>query len=169
MTRSTIWWARSLQKSAFIFLYNEKKGTFGLNDTSYRLLAHDSGTSTPVPAHELQSKGFWNDIVTMKWMQRPCKSVLVVGYRRGGRLNSSNDLCAASSSKILGLPIILAINWSIAAPKYDNFWLKIFTITNRRPDSPEGFPLYAKSYWVSAQSQARMNASLDTMVLGHRG
>jgi hypothetical protein len=61
----------------------------------------------------------------------------------------SNDTKSATLYKILGLPIVLAIKWAIIFPERENFWLKIFTLTNRLPDSPEGFRLYAKSYWVS--------------------
>ncbi|KIM33290.1 hypothetical protein M408DRAFT_326064 [Serendipita vermifera MAFF 305830] len=90
-----------------------------------RLLANvESGTSTPVPAHEVAESSFWNDLITVGWIQRP-----------------------SSAAKLLVLPVLLAFNWSIAAPKHENFWLNIFLITNKRPDSPDGIPYYAKSYW----------------------
>ena len=61
----------------------------------------------------------------------------------------------ASSGKILAVPVLLAFNWTIAAPKHDNFWLNIFMVTNKRPDTSDGIPHYAKSYWVSGVSHAK--------------
>jgi len=89
--------------------------------------------------------------------------------------NESNDFDprpAATLYKILGLPVLLAIKWAIIVPERENFWLKIFMLTNRLPDSPEGFRLYAKSYWVSAAAREggdTINASMSVISLGYRG
>ncbi|KAG8862671.1 hypothetical protein FRC20_011114 [Serendipita sp. 405] len=74
--------------------------------------------------HELPSKGFWNDVVTMRWMRRP-----------------------SSSIKMLGAPVLFWFNWTLVAPHVDNPWRHLLFVSNRLPDSAQGVPMYAKSYW----------------------
>ncbi|KAG8769031.1 hypothetical protein FRC15_004816 [Serendipita sp. 397] len=83
---------------------------------------------SPQP-HELPSKGFWNDVVTMRWMRRP-----------------------SSSIKMLGVPILLRLTWMLVTPHVDNPWDHLLFVSNRLPDSAQGFPMYGKSYWVRALS-----------------
>lgn len=58
----------------------------------------------------------------------------------------------ASSFKILGLPILLYTNWAVLAPHRDNPFRRLLWVSNRLPNSSEGFPTYAKSYWVSTHA-----------------
>ncbi|KAG8814663.1 hypothetical protein FRC19_001591, partial [Serendipita sp. 401] len=81
---------------------------------------------SPQP-HELPSKGFWNDVVTMRWMRRP-----------------------SSSIKMLGVPILLRLTWMLVTPHVDNPWDHLLFVSNRLPDSAQGFPMYGKSYWDAA-------------------
>lgn len=84
-----------------------------------------AGSPPPMfPTRKRPQPSFWKDIVSMKWMIRP-----------------------SSSFKLLIGPLVLAALWAVVLPDHDNPWARLVWVSNRIPDTPEGFVAYAKSYW----------------------
>ncbi|KIM20059.1 hypothetical protein M408DRAFT_334165 [Serendipita vermifera MAFF 305830] len=61
--------------------------------------------------------------------------------------NSPHSFLASSFKLLIG-PLVLAALWAVVLPDHDNPWARLVWVSNRIPDTPEGFVAYAKSYWV---------------------
>ncbi|EJU06038.1 longevity assurance proteins LAG1/LAC1 [Dacryopinax primogenitus] len=71
-----------------------------------------------------RSGGLWEDMRTMRWMRVP-----------------------ASSAKILGVPILLWLNWHFLSSHQPNPFSHVILLSGRVPGSPDDDPRYQKSYW----------------------
>lgn len=71
-----------------------------------------------------KSAGLWEDLRTMRWMRVP-----------------------ASSAKILGVPILLWINWHFLSSHQPNPFSRLLFISGRIPGTPDDDARYQKTYW----------------------
>ncbi|KZT62224.1 longevity assurance proteins LAG1/LAC1 [Calocera cornea HHB12733] len=71
-----------------------------------------------------KSAGLWEDLRTMRWMRVP-----------------------ASSAKILGVPILLWLNWHFLSSHQPNPFSHVIFISGRIPGSSDDDPRYQKTYW----------------------
>ncbi|KZO93741.1 longevity assurance proteins LAG1/LAC1 [Calocera viscosa TUFC12733] len=71
-----------------------------------------------------RSAGLWEDLRTMRWMRVP-----------------------ASSAKILGVPILLWLNWHFLSSHEPNPFSRVLFISGRIAGTPDDDPRYRKSYW----------------------
>ena len=62
---------------------------------------------------------------------------------------------------MLAIPIVLYINWAVVASHFENPFAKLLFISNRLPDSQEGLRVYAKSYWVSINTNSALTFEAD--------
>jgi acyl-CoA-dependent ceramide synthase len=85
-----------------------------------RKLANGNGTTD----HQMQpSKGFWNDIKSMRWMVRP-----------------------STSFRMLMIPAIGWLNWRVFSPNVFNPFEPLLFISYPLPDSSTDQPEYQKGY-----------------------
>ncbi|TCD69653.1 hypothetical protein EIP91_006670 [Steccherinum ochraceum] len=83
---------------------------------------------SPVNPWNTDSKGLWNDIVSLRWVVVP-----------------------SSSFKLFMIPIVLWANWEILSPyvakDLPNPFAPIIFVSHRVPDSPPDDPRYQKGYF----------------------
>jgi len=137
--------------------------------TVERFIRNSPPTSTPGSPPLLPAKrrtpGFWEDIVAMRWMIRPCWFHFFL-------FTWPSDIARApaSSFRILMIPVTLCIIWALVLPQFDNPWSHLILVSYRLPDTPQGYRAYAKGYWVGIRpTLTRLNtphAYFLTMLAG---